>query len=276
MLDDLAASASSISSSESPERLRPCRPRPWAVVIPFKGTPNGKSRLRGLSDERRARLALAFLEDTVAAVRSVDLVAHVVIVSDSAQVRTLGRFSAGRRRTQLVTPIRIVSDPGGGLNAAVLKGIGHARRVMPTALVAAMTSDLPCLDGDDLRFALTSAAQLDRSFVPDSSGAGTTMITVGSGVSPSPHFGISSRLAHEQAGHQLIELSDHSGLRFDIDTVADLLSAGSDGRSVGPSTLAAIRILEQSPRPEPLASPHPHSHTTDQLDGVLTALQESQ
>jgi 2-phospho-L-lactate guanylyltransferase len=213
--------------------------------------------------------------DTVEAVRSVDLVAQVVIVSDSAQVRALGRFGAGYRMTQSVTPIRIVSDSGGGLNAAVLKGIGHARRAIPTALVAAMTSDLPCLDGNDLRFALKSAAQLDRSFVPDSSGAGTTMITVGPGVLPSPRFGISSRLAHEQAGHRLIELSEHSGLRFDIDTVADLRSAGSDGRSVGPSTLAAIRELERSPRPELLASLHPDSHTTDELDGVLTTLQES-
>ena len=276
MLNDLAASASSISSSVSPEQFREDPLRPWAMVIPFKGSPNGKSRLRGLSDERRARLALAFLEDTVAAVCSVDLVAHVVIVSDSAQVQSLGRFSAGHRRTGLVTPIRIVSDPGGGLNSAVVKGIEHARRVTPTALIAAMTSDLPCLDGNDLRFALNSAAQLDRSFVPDSSGSGTTMITVGPGVSPSPHFGISSRLAHEQTGHQLVELSDHSGLRFDIDTIADLNSAGSDGRRVGPFTLAAIRELEQSPRPEPLGSPHLRSRSTHQRGSVRTALQESQ
>ena len=276
MPNDLTASASSSSSSAATEQSEKYRLRPWVAVIPFKGTPNGKSRLDFLSDERRARLALAFLEDTIAAVRSVDLVAYVVIVSDSVEVQSLGCFSDGHRGPHPAAPCRIVSDPGGGLNLAVLKGIRYARRAMPTAFVAAMTSDLPCLEGNDLRFVLKSAAQLDRAFVPDASGDGTTMITVGPGVSPSPRFGTSSRLTHEQAGHRLIELSEHSGLRYDIDTIADLRSAGADGRSVGPSTQAAIRELEQSPRPELVALFHPYSRTTGQRERVLTVQGASQ
>lgn len=60
----------------------------WAVVVPFKGGNAAKSRLVRPADkfpplrlEQRKRLALTFLQDTVAAVAATDRVGCLVVVS---------------------------------------------------------------------------------------------------------------------------------------------------------------------------------------------------
>jgi 2-phospho-L-lactate guanylyltransferase len=104
-----------------------------AIVVPFRGT-GGKGRLRGLSDELRARLALAMLADVVAATTAVSRT--VVVTSDEQGAEVAEAAGA-----------ETVADPGGGQGAAVAAALG----LLPTDAVVIVNADVPCVTPYDLR-----------------------------------------------------------------------------------------------------------------------------
>lgn len=199
----------------------------WVVVVPFKGTEEVKSRLatRFQSDDR-IDLAFAFLADTVTAALAVDSVTHLLIVSSDLTIA---------RRLIAAVPndnasISVVSDPGRGLNSAVLAGIANVRRIKRDSGVAVLTGDLAVLHPADLADALSLAAAASAeghplSFVPDRKGSGTTMIALAAGQDAKPRFGRQSCAAHTAAGYLPLEVAQESSLRLDIDGVADLEAA---------------------------------------------------
>ncbi|MEJ3405813.1 2-phospho-L-lactate guanylyltransferase [Rathayibacter sp. YIM 133350] len=201
----------------------------WSVVVPVKGTLQAKSRLGAeLSSAARAELGLAFGQDTVAAALACPAVDRVFVVTAAS-----GDWPEG------VTVVPEVEKRG--LNAAIRLGIraAEAEAAASDSGVAVLLGDLPALRPDELGTALTGAARLERAFVPDAEGTGTTLLTAVAGEALEPRFGEGSAAAHEALGHRRLEAG--VSVRRDVDVPAALDEAVALG--VGPRTAAALAGL---------------------------------
>ena len=205
----------------------------WTVVIPAKALPAAKSRLLpALSDPAAHRaLVLAIREDTLAAARQAPAVARVLLAVDRPQGAPEG--------------VREFVQSRPGLNAALAEAAEHAATAWPEDGVAALVGDLPALRPAELAAALDVAAGHPRSFVPDAAGTGTTLLAVRPGHPLAPSFGAGSAARHRL---DAFELPAAAGLRHDVDTAEDLISAGR--LPLGPATsavLAAVSVTVRSP-----------------------------
>lgn len=192
----------------------------WTVVVPFKGGDGAKSRFAADAGIDRRRLSLAFLTDTLRAVRCSRVVDRVVVVSgEPGLAGVLG---------ELVDDV--VPDPAMGLNAAVAAGASAASERWPEAFTAVLVGDLPALAPEDLDAALDSAVEAARgghpyAFVADRDGTGTTTITAAPGATVSSRFGRDSRTLHAEAGFVELSMPSDSTLRLDIDDALALSEA---------------------------------------------------
>ncbi len=239
----------------------------WRLVVPVKPTAAPappKSRLVAPPGVDHDALAEAFALDTIAAAAHAVGAAHVYAVT------------AGRRARHLwaAAGIRIVADPGTGLNNAVRAGLAACRSELPHGErspgigrdpwgVGVLLADLPALTPSELIQALAAAIQEPLAFVPDHQGSGTVLLTArldrsAPGESPGggrpvgalvnadelgsgeirPSFGPGSAARHEAAGHRRLEL-DLPRLRADVDDAASLHLAIALG--VGRHTAAVLR-----------------------------------
>jgi 2-phospho-L-lactate guanylyltransferase len=206
--------------------------RSWSVVVPAKRLDVAKTRLRPLTAGRddagaaHRELVLALLADTVAAAVACPAVGAVVVVTDEPAAADLVRQLGART---------VPDEPDRGLNPA----LEHGARSAPGTAVAALSSDLPALRPDELAAALQAATGVDRAFVPDAQGTGTTLLTaVGTGLRPA--FGPGSAEAH-LAGGAVALTGSWPGLVRDVDTEADLRAALLLG--AGPRTTALVAHL---------------------------------
>lgn len=184
----------------------------WTVLVPLKALPAAKSRLADdLGPADHAGLVVAIRADTLAAARAATGVARVVVVTDLP-----GEFDADE----------VLVQTEAGLNPGLAEAAAHARVRWPDDGVAALVGDLPALRADELDAALAAAADHDRSFVPDASGTGTTMLAVRPGVALEPRFGSGSAERHAAIASAL---AAGPGLRNDVDTAAEL----ADARALG-------------------------------------------
>lgn len=205
----------------------------WTVILPVKTLSAAKTRLAVNPAAAPDELALAFFQDTLAAVIGCPDV-DVVLVATSDPEVTGHAESSG---------CVVVDDSAApGINAAARLA---AVRCQPTHAVAVIVSDLPCLTPGSLQVALGNSTGDAPSFVADADGEGTTMWMAGLGVPVEPRFGSASRAAHRRAAcHDLVaERPDPVGLlraaRRDVDTPEALIDAAHVG--LGPATLAILR-----------------------------------
>lgn len=210
----------------------------WTIVIPLKVLSRAKSRLASLGDLTRTDLAEAIALDTVHAALSARGVGRVIVVG---------------RQVEPQLGVENIPEPiVGGLTAAIRAGIEHARVDGPGP-TAVLLGDLPALAPAHLGAALHLAGRYPRAFVPDASGAGTTMATARVGVALVPEFGAHSAARHRAAGFADLFAAHPAAiaaaLRTDADTVADLSAARRLGTS--PYTARALRRLAE------------HFHTTE-------------
>lgn len=202
----------------------------WSLVVPLKPLALAKTRLAAAADDRlRARLALAFAQDTVSAALASEAVGDVAVVTNdataSAELAALGA--------------RIVPDsPAAGLNAALSHGARAVRAARPSAAVAALNADLPALRTAELTLALSMASVFTRAFLTDTAGIGTTLLCARPGAELRPAFGGPSRLAHLASGAVEIGRDGVDSVRQDVDTGSDLTAALALG--VGPHTAAHL------------------------------------
>lgn len=201
----------------------------WTVVLPVKKTVVAKTRLAGTGSARRRRLALAFATDTTSAVVECAAVSSVVLVTDDDDATAMARRLGAHPVADL---------PDAGLNAALRHGVHVARDRDPHASVALLSADLPALRPRELERALTLCSRLDRAFVSDAVGTGTTLLTAQAPVLPTPHFGARSRARHRHEGYIEVSEPGLASVRRDVDTWADLWDAQRLG--VGPATAAAL------------------------------------
>lgn len=211
-------------SAQSPGAGSPAR---FVVVVPVKPPAFGKSRLGGLGDDQRRRLAAAFALDTAAACLAARSVAQVLVATDDA------RFSAQ------LTALGCAAVPDGDtndLNSALRQAVSEARRRWPHLEPVALCADLPALRPDDLDAALGSLVPGGASFVADADGAGTTLYTA-----PydefDPRFGGGSRDAHLAAGALEVR-GELATLRRDVDDLDDLRAAAVLGLGARTAPLA--------------------------------------
>jgi 2-phospho-L-lactate/phosphoenolpyruvate guanylyltransferase len=202
----------------------------WTVIVPVKQITLAKTRLSGVDADTRHALAVAFARDTVGAAAASSMVEDVIVVSND----DIASQIAGDVAT-------LIADvPDAGLNPALRYAVSHVRAGKPDASVAAISSDLPALRGDDLTRALRRGPSVPW-FVHDADGVGTTMLAAPHGQRWKPLFGPDSRRAHLDAGVVEIDVDGLDRLRRDVDTAADLAAAQLLG--VGPATRAVLARL---------------------------------
>ena len=196
----------------------------WTVLIPVKALPSAKSRLVDVSADQAAhrRLVEAIRRDTIAAAGAAEGVARLVAVSDEPGVVNL--------------PTIVQIRPG--LNEALADAAWMAAKQWQMDGIAALVGDLPALRAEDLSAALRQARG-PRSFVPDASGLGTTLLVAWPGVELEPNFGPGSAARHAAIADAL-EVG--AGLRLDVDSAADLDAAAALG--LGPATREALAASE--------------------------------
>lgn len=209
----------------------------WCLVVPVKRLENAKSRLGGSAAAHRARFALAFAADTVAAAIRCREVAMVLVVTDDPAARDVA----------MELGAEVVADrDDAGLNPALRWGAQTARTRLPGAAIGALSADLPALRPDELGIALRFAAEAGRSgrsaVVADSHDRGTTAYLSAGGVLFSPAFGADSLAVHRRAGALVVPRADIASLRLDVDTVEDLAAAVRLG--VGTRTSAVVSDVE--------------------------------
>jgi 2-phospho-L-lactate guanylyltransferase len=136
----------------------------------------------------------------------------------------------------------IPDTPDAGLNPALAYAATRIRDLRPGAAVAAVSSDLPALRGDDLTRAFERGPAASW-LVPDAEGVGTTLLAAPGGAPWLPSFGVESRRAHHAAGVVEIDATGLERLRRDVDTAADLAAARRLG--VGEATAAVLASLER-------------------------------
>lgn len=208
----------------------------WSLIVPLKPLSQAKSRLAPATGDRlRSSLAMAFAEDTVAAVLACQAVRDVTVVTDdplaTERLRALGA--------------KVVPDaPGLGLNAALRHGAATVRAARPVSAVAALNADLPALRPAELERVLAGAGSHARSFLADSAGVGTTLLAAGPGVRLAPEFGCGSRARHRASGAVELSPGRVESVRQDVDTGADLRAALALG--VGPATATRARWVRKS------------------------------
>jgi len=203
---------------------------PATAIVPVKALDLAKSRLALPPGERR-QLALAFATDTLDALLACPDVAGVVVITADPDVAAL----AVARRAH------VVPDRTDSLDAAIADAV--ARSGMPSAHLPATSvliapADLPCLRPADVTEVLRLAAGHPAAFVPDRSGAGTTLTLFAAGQRVVTGYGADSAARHTGMGLYAVPAPPLRA-RHDVDTVADLREAVALG--VGAATAAVLR-----------------------------------
>jgi 2-phospho-L-lactate guanylyltransferase len=210
----------------------------WRLVIPVKGAPEAKSRLRVEPGIARAELARAMALDTIEAALASPVVDSVLVVTSDVHVAA-GATAAGAR---------VEPDPGTGLNDAVRRGRDLLAADLPTGggdgaadsdgdgRIAVLLADLPALRAADLTAALAACGRHPSAYVPDAEGTGTVLLTAVSAALLEPAFGAGSAQRHDQASQR--EELQLPRLRRDVDLAAGLEEARALG--VGRRTSAVL------------------------------------
>ncbi len=199
----------------------------WSVVVPVKGGPDAKSRLRAPDGVDRLVLARALALDTVTAAAEAVGGSHVLVVTSDPEVLTAIDHLG----------VTTLADPGGGLNAAVQAGLAAVPADRPAAV---LLGDVPALRAVDLRAALAAADHHGGWFVADAERTGTVLLGAPHARSLRPAFGSGSAARHQQAGYRRLDL-DLDRLRRDVDDEDTLREALRLG--VGPSTAGLLAHL---------------------------------
>lgn len=215
------------ADARQPQDLR------WALLLPIKPPGAAKSRLALAGAADRVDLVLAMAMDVAAVALACPRVDLVLVVGDSPDgLEPLQRMGAA-----------VVVDPAArGLNASLRYAAGLAAARDASYGIASLVADVAAVTVDQLTRALDAAAAAGAAFVPDAAGRGTTLVATRQWGSFAPEYGLDSRRRHGEAGLVELDLADLTGLRLDVDTLADLAALRSLGP--GPLTRAVLTRID--------------------------------
>lgn len=214
------------------------QPSTWTVIVPVKAPARGKSRI-ALPPADRERVAAAMLADTVAAIAAARQVKQVLIVLDDTDPPPPLEFSER---------LRLIRTGQHWLNGA----IGDAAATV-AGPVAVLPGDLPSLTSAELDAALDEVHRLPpevaMAVIADRQAVGTTLLAARDAGQLDPHYGADSLRRHLAAGARALPAPADSGIRRDVDTVADLaaVTAGSTGRLVAELIARPVPAMPAGP-----------------------------
>jgi 2-phospho-L-lactate guanylyltransferase len=182
----------------------------WAIV-PVKARGAGKQRLAAaLASETRSRLIRTMLEHVLAVLEETPGIEQVLVTSPDPE--------------PLPGPVRLLTDAGGGLNAALEAALPELLAQGATRALIVF-ADLPLLTRADVTTLLAAARDAGVALAPDHAGSGTNALSL---ALPTPfrfQFGPGSRARHmaeaTRAGLSAVAI-ERAGLAFDLDEPADL------------------------------------------------------
>jgi 2-phospho-L-lactate guanylyltransferase len=193
------------------------------IVVPYRGE-NGKQRLNAPA-ELRARLALAMLEDVLAACVAT---APTLLVTDDADARAVA----------LQLGAETLEDPGGGQGKAVAAALARAQ----SAPVLVVNADVPCLVPRDLH-TLAGVAELGALGLVEAADGTTNAIALPNVSLFALLYGPGSAArfrAHGEAEGVAVVAAVIPNLSDDVDTLEDLERMEL---RVGPRTQAALQTV---------------------------------
>lgn len=187
----------------------------WCVIA-VKSFARAKSRLATVLDARaRATLAHDMFAHVLATCAGQTGIDGVVVATDDDDVATLAT-----QRGALV--IRDVSQQS--LNTVIDRALDHVAGLGATHAIAIM-SDLPKLQGDDLRDVIVALQEHDVVIVPDCARLGTNLLAMQLSTRLPSCFGRhDSFAAHVDRAHEAHQRSivlELPGVAFDVDTPHD-------------------------------------------------------
>lgn len=189
-----------------------------AAVVPVKRFTNAKQRLGpALSPGSRRALAEAMLADVLTALRRVEAIDEVLVVSADPAVQRIAE-SYG---------VRAVDDPAeSGQDQAVLRGAGVARELGATQVLC-LPGDCPTLDPRELSTLLGKPRTADRYavLVADRHGTGTNGLLLSPPDVMQPRYGPDSFQRHLSLAREAglpVEITELPSLALDVDTPDDL------------------------------------------------------
>jgi 2-phospho-L-lactate guanylyltransferase len=188
------------------------------IVIPVKAPDACKTRLAGvLGDAARRDLVAAMLDHVVAVACSVLGVDEVMLVGPS--------------RHGLPRTMRLLADPGRGLNAALAAAADTAAQESVDRLLF-VSADLPHLRPDDLESLIALPAG-GAAIAPDRSGTGTNALSLPGLRAPlfRLQYGLGSFAAHGVEARRLgirLDVIRSPSLALDIDIPGDLDAMRAD------------------------------------------------
>jgi 2-phospho-L-lactate/phosphoenolpyruvate guanylyltransferase len=188
------------------------------AILPVKRFANAKRRLEGaLASGARRALAEAMFSDVLTALRRVDAIDQVLVVS----------ADAGAQRIAEGYGARALDDPAeSGQDQAVVRAAGVARE-LGAAQVLCLAGDCPLIDPAELDTLLGKPRTAERFVVvvPDRHGTGTNGLLL----SPPDVFeprcwpgSFARHLELAQAGGVPTEVAEVASISLDIDTPEDL------------------------------------------------------
>lgn len=178
------------------------------AVLPIKSFGAAKSRLSALlPGGSRQALAQAMFCDTLAALRRVDGLEEIAVVTSDSEAAA----AAAAPRVKLLR-----DDAEAGHNEAAAIGVAHAVEAGFERVLLA-PGDAPLLDPGDVEslLARSAAAGTQLAIVPDRHASGTNALLIAPAGAFAPSFGPGSLERH-------LELARGAGLRHAVEPVASL------------------------------------------------------
>lgn len=214
------------------------------AIVPVKSFDVAKQRLSGaLARGSRESLALAMFSDVLAALRRVEQLEGIVVVTADPAAETAARQSA----------TILTDDRRAGQSAAAEIGIRHALAA-GYHRVLLVPGDTPLIDPVEVGRLLdrTAADRVAIGIVADRHGSGTNALVLTPPDALAPSFGPDSRERHvagAEAAGAVHRLEHAPSLAHDVDTPEDLaalLGALETTRAVAQRTRGAISQLERT------------------------------
>jgi 2-phospho-L-lactate/phosphoenolpyruvate guanylyltransferase len=215
-----------------------------AAVLPVKSFGRAKQRLgAAVGQPDRGELAAAMLGDVLAALRLVDGLDDLIVVTAepraAAAARAAGAF--------------VVDDPvEAGQSDAAARGVRAAlSRDAERALL--VPGDCPALDPGEVGALLAGFADAGLVIVPDRHGTGTNALLIAPPLAVEPSFGPGSFARHASLGAAagvVVRVAQAPSLELDVDTPGDLAALrarlAGGAASVAPRTRALLETLAPS------------------------------
>jgi 2-phospho-L-lactate guanylyltransferase len=190
------------------------------AILPVKRFSSAKRRLEGaLASGARRALAEAMFSDVLTALRRVDAIDEILVVSaDPGAQRIAEGYGA-----------RAIDDPAeSGQDQAVARGAGVARE-LGAAQVLCLAGDCPLIDPLELETLLGKPRTAERFVVvvPDRHGTGTNGLLLSPPDAMDPRYGPGSFARHlelAQAAGAPAEVAEIASIGLDVDTPDDLVA----------------------------------------------------